>query len=72
MAMARREQQRTHAIDIASATNCDPKKRIDWERFIKTGSMKETEPPLIPMTPLIQHHVDRIKANGGRLVWENN
>lgn len=74
MAAAHREQRRTHAVDIANtvASSFGQKKKRDWNRFIKTGTLKECETFDIPMTPLIQYHMDRIKANGGRFVLENN
>lgn len=74
MAMARREQQRTHAVDIANAVAASfgEKKRRDWDRFIKTGTLKELERFDIPITPLVQKHIDRIRANGGRFVLEDN
>lgn len=74
MAIGRREQQRIHAVDIANtmAASHDPKKKRDWDRFIKTGQLLDHQPVEIPVTPLIQRHIDRIRANAGRFVLELN
>lgn len=76
MAIGSRKRSRIHAVDIASAVNAifssTKHKRVNWDRFIETGELKEHVPLEIPITPLIQQNIDRIRANNGRFVAEPN
>lgn len=72
MANGRRQRLRTLALDVATAMSLDSKKRYDFGRFIKTGALEERAVIDIPVTPLIQHYIDRINANGGHFKLEDN
>jgi hypothetical protein len=64
MACGRREALRLQAIDLACCTWHEGK--VDWERFVRKGILKERE--RIPTSPLVQEQLDKITAQGGRFI----
>ena len=46
------------------------KKRLDWERWIETGAMKNK--PQAPPDPLLQKALSQITLDGGRFILEHH
>lgn len=46
--------------------------KVDWERFIKMGVMAEVRSYPIPMTPGVIREREKIEANDGVFVMEDD
>ena len=59
MATARREQARTHAVNVAQAMSIQGK--VDWDHFVKTGQFNPYVRPMPPGTPVYLAALKRMR-----------